>query len=400
MLKQAKSLYRLSHVFKIRFWPCLASLVLTVVLLQVLHMALLSRLEEKEARIKDKKFTVTRQLQGRMFRSVVAEMNEKVRNSYRFDKSGTYYVVDNFLTSEHVMLGRSEFDVSLVTQSSSSHLYNLVELSHRWNGPISVSVFTYDDDFVTTVSTLLYFHFCNDYIYRFVSFHLVYPITRAPKYFDRTSDLKLSCSDNIGQSHIKTQRSTQGSNYADKTLEYPNNLLRNLAINYAQTPYIFMIDIDFLPSENLRIEFQRLMSSASNSVHSTNASGSRDSSGHQQRSMSAYVVPAFEIQESVTVPGQKADLMKLWLTGVVRPFYWELCQSCQRQTNYELWRGLGSGGPVRIAYTVERDGIWEPFYIARTSLPLYDERFRQYGYNRISQVWHAIFHISFNIFLS
>ena len=29
---------------------------------------------------------------------------------------------------------------------------------------------------------------------------------------------------------------------------------------------------------------------------------------------------------------------------------------------------------------------WEPFFITLSSAPLYDERFRQYGFNRISQV--------------
>ena len=29
---------------------------------------------------------------------------------------------------------------------------------------------------------------------------------------------------------------------------------------------------------------------------------------------------------------------------------------------------------------------WEPFYISRNNIPQYDERFRQYGFNRISQV--------------
>jgi N-acetyllactosaminide beta-1,3-N-acetylglucosaminyltransferase len=29
---------------------------------------------------------------------------------------------------------------------------------------------------------------------------------------------------------------------------------------------------------------------------------------------------------------------------------------------------------------------WEPFYIASNNIPFYDERFKQYGFNRISQV--------------
>ena len=43
-------------------------------------------------------------------------------------------------------------------------------------------------------------------------------------------------------------------------------------------------------------------------------------------------------------------------------------------------------GQLGVAFTVEWKPMWEPFYISRSDAPLYDERFRQYGYNRISQV--------------
>lgn len=39
-----------------------------------------------------------------------------------------------------------------------------------------------------------------------------------------------------------------------------------------------------------------------------------------------------------------------------------------------------------IGYNVEWKDPWEPFYIASANTPLYDERFKQYGFNRISQV--------------
>ncbi|CAG5121419.1 unnamed protein product [Candidula unifasciata] len=353
------------------------------VFLQILHIALLSRLEEKEARLKESN-SVGRQLQGRMFKNVISEMEERIKNSHRFDKSGTYYVLDNFLSSEHVILGRGEYDVSIVTQSSSGHLHDLTELSERWNGPISVSVFTYDDDFVNTISSLVHFHFCNDHIYRHVSFHLVYPISRAPKHLDGLALLRLSCHDHR-QTYATNKTTLDGTNYAKEDLDYPNNLLRNLAINYAQTPYIFMIDIDFLPSDNLRAEFQQFMSTNPSLVHNLNTSIT-DQYLNTQQSLSAFVVPAFEIQHSEPVPRHKTQLLQLWLEGRVRPFYWELCQQCQQPTNYDAWRALSSGGPLSVGYTVERRSIWEPFYIARTSLPLYDERFKQYGYNRISQV--------------
>lgn len=390
MLGKVASLWRMFPFYRIRFWPCLATLVLTIVFLQVLHMTLLSRLEVKEARLKDNKSVFGRQLQGRMFKNVVQEMEDRVKNSYRFDKSGTYHVLDNVLTSEHVVLGRNEFDVSIVTQSSSGHLHGLVELSQRWSGPISVSVFTYDVDFTTTVSHLLHLHFCYDHIYRHVSFHLVYPISRSPKDLEALSDIRLSCLDHKGRKH-DVNSPQLGSNYANSDLEYPNNLLRNLAINYAQTPYIFMVDIDLVPSANLRTEFQRFMSLSPRSISPLNSSYTNDSYLIPSYSLSAFVVPVFEIRESVKMPNNKRELLELWDKGLVRPFYWDLCQQCQRQTNYNMWRGLGKGGPIRVGYTLKREGIWEPFYIAKTSLPLYDERFKQYGYNRISQVRRYIF---------
>ena len=69
----------------------------------------------------------------------------------------------------------------------------------------------------------------------------------------------------------------------------------------------------------------------------------------------------------------------------------EACNKCQKLTNYEKWRTLSNDGPVSVGFTVERDAFWEPFYIAKTSMPLFDERFKQYGYNRVSQVRMIIF---------
>uniref|UniRef100_A0A2C9MA89 Beta-1,4-glucuronyltransferase 1 n=1 Tax=Biomphalaria glabrata TaxID=6526 RepID=A0A2C9MA89_BIOGL len=105
----------------------------------------------------------------------------------------------------------------------------------------------------------------------------------------------------------------------------------------------------------------------------------------KDQSHSAYVVPVFEIQGSSTVPRTKSELLDLWRKGLVRPFYWEACEKCQRPTDYERWKSLEDFGFVRIGYQVTRVDPWEPFYIAKTSLPLYDERFKQYGFNRISQ---------------
>ncbi|KAH9523047.1 Beta-1,4-glucuronyltransferase 1 [Bulinus truncatus] len=388
------SFCRLLQLHRCRFWPCLITLALTVVFLQLLHMALLARLEEKESRGRERK-SVGRQLQGRMFKTVLGEMVERVKNSYRFDKSGTYHVLDNFLTSEHVVLGRGRYDVSIVTHTTSGNMGHLPELSDRWRGPVSVSVFTYDDDFALTVSSLLHHHFCNDNVYRHVSFHLVYPISRAPKHLDALAHIALSCSDYAagGARHLGASLPSRlMMNYANQDLDYPNNLLRNLAINYALTPYIFMVDVDMVPSENLRAQFHSFMSSGQDSSvglsgNRTGADHPRAASAHKKDlSHTAYVVPVFEIQSSTALPKTKSELLDLWSSGRARPFYSEVCEKCHRPTDYDRWKSLSRPGPVGLGYHVTRADPWEPFYIAKTSLPLYDERFKQYGFNRISQI--------------
>lgn len=288
------------------------------------------------------------------------------------------------------------YDVTAATQCSAHHLHHLVSLAARWGGPVSVAVFTHTGDFHAAVSAMLHLHFCSDAVYRHVSFHLAFPISRAPRDLDlaKLKDIKLSCEDNPAlkppAADSGAHTAQQAGNYADSELAYPNNLLRNLAINYAQTPYVFMLDIDMLPSQGLRLDFQTLMTShASLPVNQTGEGGATGTSGvwsGRLPALSAFVVPVFEIESGVPIPKDKSELLYLWRQGRVRPFYWEECAKCQKLTDYDRWGLLDTGGPLSVAYSVERDSFWEPFYIAKTSMPLYDERFKQYGFNRVSQV--------------
>lgn len=73
----------------------------------------------------------------------------------------------------------------------------------------------------------------------------------------------------------------------------------------------------------------------------------------------------------------------------------------QKFTDYPAWeRGssskTGDEGLHSLYEVLWRDP-WEPFYLAPASVPPYDERFRQYGFNRISQV--ALFSPIFSVYL-
>lgn len=99
----------------------------------------------------------------------------------------------------------------------------------------------------------------------------------------------------------------------------------------------------------------------------------------------ALVVPAFEIRRARRMPTNKNELLQLYQVGEVRPFYYGLCTPCQAPTNYSRWVNLPEETLLRPSYVVPWQDPWEPFYVAGGKVPTFDERFRQYGFNRISQ---------------
>ncbi|NXX16697.1 B4GA1 glucuronyltransferase, partial [Podargus strigoides] len=98
-----------------------------------------------------------------------------------------------------------------------------------------------------------------------------------------------------------------------------------------------------------------------------------------------FVLPAFEVRAGTRVPGTKAELLRLWASGDARPFYGALCPRCQAPTDYGRWRALPPGPRLRVAYEAPWRDPWEPFYVGTHGVPQFDERFLQYGFNRISQ---------------
>ncbi|NXN38152.1 B4GA1 glucuronyltransferase, partial [Rhinoptilus africanus] len=99
-----------------------------------------------------------------------------------------------------------------------------------------------------------------------------------------------------------------------------------------------------------------------------------------------FVLPAFEIRTGTRVPGTKAELLRLLGTGDARPFYGTLCPRCQAPTDYGRWGALPPAPRLRVAYEVPWRDPWEPFYVGPAhGVPPFDERFLQYGFNRISQ---------------
>nr|XP_027199019.1 beta-1,4-glucuronyltransferase 1-like [Dermatophagoides pteronyssinus] len=220
----------------------------------------------------------------------------------------------------------------------------------------------------------------------------------------------------------KQQQSSFANNY-NHHVPYPNNLLRNIARRYSLTEYTLVIDIDLVPSKLLYEKFLEFIQNSrlfkdtdflNNDKQLRQSPNTFDDNrtGKNSDVLIVFVLPTFEIDLELArkqhkhlgvedidqiIPTDKINLIHAIEQRYVRPFYIELCWKCHKYTEYEAWlhshRLVNYSSPnssynddkLQILYQVQWHDPWEPFYISRNNVPFYDERFRQYGFNRISQ---------------
>ena len=380
---------------KHQYVKLIIAFVVFIILLQGFHMVLLMKLENEEklrkkhsigpnevGNMDDSSHSYFAQTLTNETKVLSGKIVKQIEKPHILDSSGVYFIIPNIVSRKRNDSDNS-LDVALCLQTTTNHLYHLKDLSLAWDGPISVSVFTYGKDVPFAIYSIVYLHTCVEHVRDKVSFHLVFPIAQAPANLASVSKFSFNCS---AVDYLKIDRGRD--NYQISKVQYPNNILRNVAITNSKSEYILVLDIDMLPSKYLHkqfIDFVKRQGSGKNA---------------DQNDKTVYVLPCFESRKEDIFPKTKQILLNDWKTREVRPFYSEICWKCQRVTDYEQWRNSRLVDFMDAAYYVDWEDPWEPFYIAkRTALPLYDGRFKQYGFNRISQVCTRVLLIYSEIFM-
>ncbi|EDV21862.1 uncharacterized protein TRIADDRAFT_29667 [Trichoplax adhaerens] len=294
------------------------------------------------------------------------------------DQSNSYKIHQEFRIASEVVPGETTKDVTLVAHCTVNKLHLLLPLAERWNGPMSIVVFAPGNDARMTRFAIDGLRQCSTYIRDYATFHLVYPTALLPPFDGGTGELFTEremeyanfCPEVI-PNRIKalSSHSSYDDGYvrATRYIPYPSNLLRNIGRDFAKSTYVFVIDIDMVPNKGLYHELINFL---------------EEKKLFDSIEKNAYVVPAFEINEKRDIPKNKAALRE----AAARPFYHEVCEKCQRPLNYDRWWKANSNkGVLGPAYTLNWKDPWEPFYIIDSKSPSFDERFKQYGFNRISQ---------------
>lgn len=362
---------------KCSFFKVLLGALLIVALLQLIYLSFLSTLHGKQQR-----YRFSELFGGSGKKNAHTEKNsrkEHMRYSLStggmFDSSGQYRVYRNLIksdfTSNQAPGSEARSNVlALGTHTTINNLHHLDSLLERWQNPLSVAIFAHGPDvkFATALVYALSF-FCPQ-IQALVDFHLVCLSGEFASFPEHDREHLSGLEDCASVfSRLETHRDKY-KNYAIRgNVSYPNNLLRNVARSGTESSYALVIDVDMAPSADLHQQFLAMVARRPPAADEV------------------FVLPAFEIRHLRKLPATKAELVQLYQVGEVRPFYEELCPRCQAPTNYSRWVNghARDTGPLDVAYTLAWVDPWEPFYIGPSSVPLYDERFKQYGFNRISQ---------------
>lgn len=355
------------------------SALLIVALLQLIYLSFLSKLHGKQQRYKySELFGSKKNAQTNEKNSKRERLRYSLSSGGIFDSSGQYRVYKNliksdFSTNQKLGADPRSHHLALVTHTTINNLHHLDSLLERWQNPLSVAIFAHGQD-VKFATALVYALslFCPR-VQALVDFHLVCHSEEMASFPEQDREHfagleEQGCPGVFAK--LESHRDKYKNYVMGRNVSYPNNLLRNVARTGTDAAYILVLDIDMVPSADLHHQFVMMLMKREPALDEV------------------LVLPVFEIRHTRKMPASKSELAQLYLVGEVRPFYEELCPRCQAPTNYSRWINLvsKSSGPLEVAYTLNWVDPWEPFYIGAKSVPLYDENFRQYGFNRISQV--------------
>ncbi|XP_012285752.1 beta-1,4-glucuronyltransferase 1 isoform X2 [Orussus abietinus] len=303
----------------------------------------------------------------------------------RWDARRIYKTFDGVLTGSLFPRLSETHKVCLATQSSVERLHSIVQVAHHWTGPISLALYAAgDDEFEVLQRYLAYLRKCYAPIRERIFVSLVLPKARLPRRQPRSFDIPDSELDCASPEYILKgllKRIPSQHNVWRAQNVYPQNHLRNLARKNCQTDYVFLTDVDVIPSYNLTRTLDSFLRSSDTC------------------DKCAYVIPTYELDTRIRFPQNKSELVRLAKKGLARPFHEKVFIHNQFATNFSKWiLDVSPGffgnkdhlktGKVYVSHDVTNfELFYEPFYVAKDTVPSHDERFMGYGYTRNTQVY-------------
>ncbi|KAB7494819.1 Beta-1,4-glucuronyltransferase 1 [Armadillidium nasatum] len=259
----------------------------------------------------------------------------------QYIQKGDYWVLENYIPA--ALNFRCDESITYTTHADYTFLDNLDPLTSRWQGPVSIAVYSPGTDFQATVDTILYLRSCMaEGIKKYVTFHIFFHINHVPKEIPKTEDLlqrKTDCSkDPPRWTNVTTYR-------MQKKMLYPVNVARNVARGNSITYFNFPSDIELYPSVNVITEFFAML---------------KKPDASKTTNPRVFVFPIFEVADNENVPETKAELQAMLKTKKAIPFHKFVCPKCHAQPKSPMYIMCVRDYEFHIldnAFLVHRPGI-------------------------------------------
>ncbi|GAA5896869.1 hypothetical protein JCM6882_005054 [Rhodosporidiobolus microsporus] len=242
--------------------------------------------------------------------------------------------------------------ITLVTQFTLSRIARFERMAQAWDGPLSATIYLTDSSDIETLET-----------------HLASP--SLPSAWKK-----------VALTLVKPDYSLSEDALLNR-LRYPINKLRNLAITAAPSPYLLVVDVDFVPSPGMA---SILSSRGIPLLTRPSSRNSRSPTLHR----TALVIPTFALALTFngTFPMSVPDVEALYTATPPQATLTD-ANAGHGPTQSSLFfssppKAFGTEPLDKIqptsSYPVCFEPQWEPYYLlARSSHPLYDERFTDQG---------------------
>lgn len=218
----------------------------------------------------------------------------------RWDSSRSYRLFDYAATGELYPVISENRQVCLATQSTIERLHELLSIAAHWTGPMSVAVFVAGDELAILRAYVTWLYYCHPDVIARMALHIAFPADR-PGIHENT--IRNGATDCLSNPLTHNRRRPETVAWRAKH-PYPQNHLRNLARKNCQTPYMFLVDIDIVPSKGMAESLDQFLVTT------------------PKCQLCAYVVPTYELDTRVTkFPANKSELIRLSKNKLAVPFH-------------------------------------------------------------------------------
>ncbi|KAE8740238.1 hypothetical protein FOCC_FOCC014264 [Frankliniella occidentalis] len=242
-----------------------------------------------------------------------------------------------------------------------------LQVVHHWTGPVSVALYAAGDEWPLVQAYVRFLRRCYVPVRDRVTFHAAFPADRMPEAAAQPEQMTeiLSLEAHLdcfrpepSLKELMRQRRPETMRWRTRH-GYPQNHLRNLARRTCQTEYVFLVDVDVVPSLGLAQGLNEFLKNAQCGGASAAAPPAvlprppRTGAGPRvgQRPgppQCAFVIPTYELDERVRFPRNKSDLVRLAGKGLARPFHHKVSSRarlspCGPPGRQSRWAGASCG---------------------------------------------------------